>query len=306
MDGFRSAQLKLERARRICEVVLAAARDWSQTQSPKLVASTEPSDDGAGYDVVVRLYGVTAPDSLVLDIDDLLHHARSALDHVIWQFAIDAGLALKNQAFPVFEAPPDVRQWDRYVGGLPDPILDLVTAVQPFNRPATDRSLLWILHRLDIHAKHRSIVPTAAAVERVGFSTPKDISPTHFSLQYVTGMGAVDGAPILRATGVPEDYLPPEAAAWVDPFQVELWIPPTENTVAFSLAEGLPMVLAHASEIVSTLERIRSEPGQGTVWFHHSLPSNAMNVVARDADGHALDALGNRVPENDTFTFATR
>lgn len=61
--------------------------------------------------------------------------------------------------------------------------------------------------------------------------------------------------------------------------------------------DGLPALIQHAEEIISTLERIRSESGEGEVMFHHSLPTRSIQVIPRDAEGYELDANGDRLAQ---------
>jgi len=100
MDGFHSAAMKADRAEAALRQALALEAQWRSGVSLDMAATVEPS--AHGFDAVVRLRNVPpVPHDIVLLLDDFFHHARSALDHVIWQLVIDAGTMPKKQQFPI-------------------------------------------------------------------------------------------------------------------------------------------------------------------------------------------------------------
>ena len=95
---------------------------------------------------------------------EILHHLRSSLDHVAWQFSDEwYRIAKPTQIeFPIFEVRPAHKPgrtgYDRQVKGISDPAaLILIEYLQPYYSPDPRDHPLVILHKLNIHDKHRDV-----------------------------------------------------------------------------------------------------------------------------------------------------
>lgn len=95
---------------------------------------------------------------------EIIHHLRSCLDHVAWQFSSETYRRDHERKieFPVFEVrPSDKDSTKRYKGkikGITDArILSLIEALQPYNAPDPSDCPLLILHKMDVIYKHREL-----------------------------------------------------------------------------------------------------------------------------------------------------
>jgi hypothetical protein len=140
---------------------------------------------------------------------EIVHHFRSAFDHVIWQVSTDEGRRrFANEIeFPVAEAPPEcIRKPDgkvkhsafcRKVQGVSSvTALTRIDSLQPYKRVGLDRfnSPLLQIHLLDKFDKHRELVdvmlqPFARAVSQEfhTVNTLKDSASGGFRIVSSTG-----------------------------------------------------------------------------------------------------------------------
>jgi hypothetical protein len=181
---------KLRRARHHERDLEAVLRQYSQLDPFELVSKLE------GNDLVVRVHvRHEVPEELSLIVGDLLHDARSALDHLVtsaaWDFALKSDRQLspsdeRRLFFPVTRTEPDfdraVKKIEPYLSG--EAIARIRTA-QPWSNAAarfaheqdsvTADELellswlnpLWRLHLLDNVDKHRKVLalfPQAATI----------------------------------------------------------------------------------------------------------------------------------------------
>jgi hypothetical protein len=172
---------KLRRARHHERDLEAALRRYSQLDPFELVSKLE------GNDLVVRVHvRHEVPEELSLIAGDLLHNARSALDHLVasaaWDFALKSDRQLspadeRKLFFPVTRTEPD---FDRAVNNiepyLSEETLARIRTTQPWSNtaarlahehdPVTADELdlltwlnpLWRLHLLDNLDKHREVL----------------------------------------------------------------------------------------------------------------------------------------------------
>lgn len=95
---------------------------------------------------------------------EILHHLRSSLDHVVWQFSDEWYRISKPTQieFPIAEVRPTKKPgrtgYERHVKGISDPAaLILIEYLQPYNSSDPIDHPLIILHKLNIHDKHRHV-----------------------------------------------------------------------------------------------------------------------------------------------------
>ncbi len=110
---------------------------------------------------------------------EVVHHLRSCLDHVAWQFSSEQYRRDRfwKIEFPVFDKEPvDKDTLSRYKGkvkGITNPaVLALIEALQPYNAPDPLDAPIHIIHDMDVIDKHRELV---LCVSSVGFQIPSDL-----------------------------------------------------------------------------------------------------------------------------------
>jgi hypothetical protein len=96
---------------------------------------------------------------------EILHHLRSVLDHVVWQFSGEWYRVAKPTQieFPIFKVKPTQKAgrtgYERQVKGISDPAaLILIEYLQPYNSTNPIDHLLFILHDLNRNDKHRDVL----------------------------------------------------------------------------------------------------------------------------------------------------
>lgn len=107
-------------------------------------------------------------------VGEIIHHLRSCLDHVAWQFSSEQYRRDRfwKIEFPVFEKEPIEKDaLSRYRGkvqGIASPeVLGLIMALQPYNAPDPRDAPIWIIHDMDIIDKHRELIlcPSTVRIE---------------------------------------------------------------------------------------------------------------------------------------------
>ena len=96
---------------------------------------------------------------------EIIHHLRSILDHVAWQFTAEWYRVLKPTQieFPIFEVRPPHKPgrtgYERHVKGISDPaVLILIERLQPYYSTEPAHQPLAILHKFNIADKHRHVL----------------------------------------------------------------------------------------------------------------------------------------------------
>ncbi len=257
MDGFESARLKMARAIDRIRVVERQVQAWEEAiHTLNLSNNLEPSPSGSEYDLVVRLEGLAAvPGSLTLAVDDALHHLRSALDHAIWQLVADNGAKQERQEFPVL-TKRKLAELERAIAGTAPDVLAIVDAFQPYQQVAPNtyrNSTTWILHRLNVVSKHRSVVSVWPFSETYEFVVPEGVEGRELTM--IVG-GAFTASPaVLRVSNVPQDM--PDPGDWIGLSRPRLWISGTDEHVGGPIVPTLQKIQRWAWKIVSALEGVR-------------------------------------------------
>jgi len=148
-----------------------------------IAAQREPKPDpsqGVNYFFVLdRVDAVPAQIGLVAG--DVLTNLRAALDHLAWDLvaACPPDPPDDYTAFPIKDKPPRAPGSGtptqlRISGGVSAKALTAIEAAQPYNRPdggTIHDDRLWILDRLVGIDKHRHLLLTQTAYDRVAFTT---------------------------------------------------------------------------------------------------------------------------------------
>jgi hypothetical protein len=149
------------------------------------------------------LKGATVDPRFSVLAGEIIHHLRSAFDHLAWQLSsLDFQTKSPSQIeFPIFKERPElcgitkkkISRYCRKVEGIASPsALARIEGLQPYNRgnPACDH--LWLIHEFDRFDKHRKLVLTvcsmrmniksSAQVSAIGQINPWELKPRNVKL----------------------------------------------------------------------------------------------------------------------------
>lgn len=134
---------------------------------------------------------------------EIVHHLRSAFDHLAWQLS-SANLQTKSPAqieFPVFRDAPKlcgvaknkICRYCRKVEGISSPsALARIERLQPYHGVDPSRHPLWLIHDIDRIDKHRELILTVyimqlnisanAQVSAIGEMLPWELKPRNVHL----------------------------------------------------------------------------------------------------------------------------
>jgi hypothetical protein len=99
---------------------------------------------------------------------EIVHHLRSCLDHIVWEFSEEAYRTGENSRyieFPILHTRPSPKNkptvYDRKIKGVTNAAaLKLIGELQPYDRPYPTSDPLFIINAMDITDKHRELVIT--------------------------------------------------------------------------------------------------------------------------------------------------
>jgi hypothetical protein len=140
---------------------------------------------------------------------EIIHHLRSAFDHVVWQLSspILQANSPRQIEFPVFLAPQlcglkksKMCQYCRKVEGVASAsALTRIDSLQPYIAPSPDKHPLWVIHDMDIADKHRELILAVAIlrvltsanaiVDAIGEYVPWELNPRNVR---ITGIRKMD------------------------------------------------------------------------------------------------------------------
>jgi hypothetical protein len=125
-----------------------------------------------------RLYGVQVskrpnPDWPVV-LGDYVHNLRSALDHLTWRVVEQHGTPTDQTQFPVYLTQKKFRAaWPNKVGKVGRKGLKTAFDRLQLYKSRPELYPLWVLHRLDIIDKHKTLLTTTMPLQPVlGISGP--------------------------------------------------------------------------------------------------------------------------------------
>jgi hypothetical protein len=179
-DRFKSAWLKIDRARRHTDDLEAEIRAYWQTGPVSIqgTGTTLTANDGTG----ARTFTVKSirplPDSFALLVGDAAHNIRSALDHFTWAGVRDPD---RMTMFPIWgtEGTPTAKAWHtevcRRLRGASLTLQAAVLRLQPW--PTGRDPQLWFTHELDRIDKHRLLISVAAANTATVFEVAAVLNP---------------------------------------------------------------------------------------------------------------------------------
>jgi hypothetical protein len=160
LDGCRA---KLKRAHELIRYLDAEAQAFMDAGAYTLSAKSNPQ----GHLFVAT--GNPVSDRLRVLIGEVVHHSRSALDHLVWQLVIANGRQPgPHNEFPIFHSVPsrrrpnDVTALERRVEGVSPAAIAVIESLQPYHRAVPEQDPLWLLHKLNIINNHRLLIASIA------------------------------------------------------------------------------------------------------------------------------------------------
>ena len=153
-DPLDSARLKIDRARVLIRDALALVDVYTSSATCDFVIGLYPSDETQRVGVIQVREAV--PPEVSLIVGDAVHNLRTALDHAVCSIAVANGKTIDGVSFPFArqEAEYDVAAKEK-VRKLPQAVRRLIKRLKPYGG---GNNLLHLLHRLDLHDKHRSLL----------------------------------------------------------------------------------------------------------------------------------------------------
>jgi hypothetical protein len=101
---------------------------------------------------------------------EIIHHLRSCLDHIVWQFSSPEYRTKHSRiiGFPVRKSRPvdkkSIASHEHKIKGIADTrVRDLINKLQPYNAPDPLDDPLFIIHSMDIIDKHQELVICSSA-----------------------------------------------------------------------------------------------------------------------------------------------
>ncbi len=127
---------------------------------------TLPKDDDEALLEAIQYHkGLIIPPRFSVLVGEIIHHLRSCLDHIAWQFSVESYRRdyPKRIGFPVFEEEPldkdKLTSYERQVKGITSTtVLELIRALQPYNAPDPLDAPIFIIHQMDVVDKHRELI----------------------------------------------------------------------------------------------------------------------------------------------------
>jgi len=194
-------RLKIERARKGADELRDATKAFFST-SPYSIEKAEEESGDLVYRVRVR---ESPPPVLAIILGDLIHNARSALDHLIWWAVETQGASpTARTSFPIADTETKFSQMAvTALAGVSSETRAKIEDIKPWKDGSPP---LLHLHRLDIVDKHRLLLVVGAAHRSVGVSfqfpdvpgMPRISSPTIFIRPADRQFPLEDGAEVFR------------------------------------------------------------------------------------------------------------
>lgn len=169
-------------------------------------ATTHPQRDTP--ECIISVAGPDPPLRFAVIVGEIVHHLRSALDHLVWQLVLANGQTPnKSNQFPICETLQQYKSalGRGYIDGVSSPAKSLIKSLQPYHKGKNCQwEGLWILNDLSNTDKHRLLLVVPAIV------TPKvfGVSSSEANPLTITGMkpsdwparATKDGTEVMRFT----------------------------------------------------------------------------------------------------------
>jgi hypothetical protein len=145
-----------------------------------------------------------------VEVGDVVHNLRSALDHLVWQLALShGGTAPSGTEFPVFVDETAFKRSSKGGGrykirGISPDAKTIIEALQPYHAGEnTERHWLWALQQISNWDKHRTIHVVGAVLANSAYQIQR-VEDAEFGISESVAYGPfVDGAVVARFSLTP-------------------------------------------------------------------------------------------------------
>jgi hypothetical protein len=170
MASLDGCKLKLQRAKEHLRQLHVAVNEFhkSGAYSVQIDHDRQP---GTVYGIL-RITGEPSP--LIGAIaGDAIHNLRSALDHLACELVIaNGGTVTSRTQFPIFaDSAKFAVSAGAQIHGAADLTRVAIERIQPYTRPPAEEHPLWLIHRLDIEDKHKTLLVVAGRGESLELKT---------------------------------------------------------------------------------------------------------------------------------------
>jgi len=201
LDGIRA---KLARADEHFDLLEREIDAFLAGESEPVTLSIPYLDTDSGYHVVYAIVEHEPPLRFGVVVGDIVHNARSALDHLVWQLVIlNGGRPGRDHSFPIADHPNDFSaQAAKRLDGVAPRHRAIIESVQPYqgsNGP--ENTYLALLSRLSNVDKHQVVHATLAVLQDPGDRVSVRLvrGPGEIvAKQFLPFGGFEHGAPLLR------------------------------------------------------------------------------------------------------------
>lgn len=153
---------KLDRAMETSEILAAEVQIFNGIAARQLVITPKLATDGLEYFLIASGH-VDIPIRFSVLTGEIVHHMRSALDHLIGGLVLSNGNSLsKNHQFPICSTREQYqRAKDKgMIRGLRKSSYDIIESLQPFAQPVPGDTVLSVIQDYDNQDKHRVLLLT--------------------------------------------------------------------------------------------------------------------------------------------------
>jgi len=183
-----SCRARLKRGKEKLDALEQAVRDFFADADPYRIV---PEQDADGLlPLVVRIMRTPSLDDWADDVGEIAGAIRAALDHLVYQLALDSGASVTKRPrtqFPIFIDEGDYRNGgsrsprSRMLGGVADKYRVIIDNLQPFQRRVrVESDPLALLRALSDRDKHRDRCDAFVYVRhaRFEFLNPDGFTPS--------------------------------------------------------------------------------------------------------------------------------
>jgi hypothetical protein len=159
---FQAARAKIARAKKLLAELEAEFVAFLATK-PAKCSTIFSKDEGSGrLNISFNMSFTGPPESISCILGDLIHNLRAALDLMACELARVAGNSDKGVYFPFCDKPEELDRMikERKFHRAGEKAVTLLRTFQPYRGGNIE---LRALHDLDIHDKHRAVIPSAAS-----------------------------------------------------------------------------------------------------------------------------------------------
>jgi hypothetical protein len=196
-DPLYGIRLKLDRAKQQIHSLRSELKAFVQSQPYGLIRQYDAELRTLKFLLVMKR---PYPGGWGVQVGEIAHNFRSALDHLIWELVIHetgAPPTVTKTQFPIFETEAGyLKRTPEFLHGVGGDAKALIESLQPFRTGEGVRSPLWQLLKLSDFDKHRTL-HLAGAKNQAAQLKLSGLTP-HMPVEVSTTIGPLeDGAPFL-------------------------------------------------------------------------------------------------------------